>query len=60
MSGKRGKGVDPTWPVVEEGGHAVSEFNSDRAGALPPFGEIEFPIPAEDLPYIHPTTVINR
>ncbi len=60
MSGKRGKGVDPTWPEVEEGEHVLSEFNSSTQGALSPFGEVEFPIAPEDLPYIHPTTVINR
>ncbi|WP_354527967.1 hypothetical protein [Nakamurella sp. UYEF19] len=52
--------VDPTWPAVEEGGHAVNELNADRQGALSPFGELEFPIPGDQLPYIHPTTVINR
>lgn len=60
MSGKRGKGVDPTWPVVGDGEHVLSELNTSTQGALSPFGEVEFPIPPEDLPYIHPTTVINR
>ncbi len=62
MAGKRkkSKGVDPRWPEIEEGGHAVSEFNADRQGALSPFGEIEFPIPGDEIPYVHPVTVINR
>ncbi len=60
MADKRNNGVDPTWPVIEEGGHAVSEFNSDRQGALSPFGELEFPLPGDQILYIHPTTVINR
>lgn len=60
MAGKKKIRVDPTWPAVEEGGHAVNELNADRQGALSPFGELEFPIPGDQLPYIHPTTVINR
>lgn len=58
MSSKRGKGVDPTWPVVDEGAHPVTELNAPVAGALSPFGETSFPL--EEVPYIHPTTVINR
>lgn len=60
MSSKRGKGVDPTWPEVPEGAHPVTELNSDRAGSLSPFGDVTFPLDAADLPYVHPTTVINR
>jgi hypothetical protein len=45
---------------VQDGDHAVSEFNADRQGALSPFGEVEFPVPGSELPYQHPTTVINR
>lgn len=52
--------VDPSWPKLPEGEHAVSELASTVAGGLSPFGDVEFPLPAEDLPYIHPTTVINR
>ena len=55
---KRSKGVDPRWP--DTGDHAVSEFNADRQGALSPFGEVEFPLSGDQLPYVHPTTVINR
>lgn len=59
--GKKSKHwVDPTWPKLPEGEHAVSELASTVAGGLSPFGDVEFPLPAEDLPYIHPTTVINR
>jgi hypothetical protein len=60
VSKKRKRAVDPGWPQVEAGGHAVSEFNADRQGALSPFGEVEFPLPGDQLPYQHPTTVINR
>jgi len=52
--------VDPSWPKLPEGEHAVSELASTVAGGLSPFGDVEFPLPAEDLPYIHPTTIINR
>ena len=40
--------------------HAVSELATDRTGALSPFGELTFPLPADDLPYMHPVTVVNR
>jgi hypothetical protein len=52
--------VDNGWPVSEDGDHAVSELAADRTGALSPFGDLTFPLPAEDLPYTHPYTVINR
>jgi hypothetical protein len=52
--------VDNGWPEVAEGDHAVSELASDRTGSLSPFGDITFPVPAEDLPYIHPVTVVNK
>lgn len=58
MAHKRGKGVDPTWPESSDGDHPVTELNSDRQGALSPFGDIEFPLPS--TPYNHPTTVINK
>lgn len=60
MAHKRGKGVDPTWPDAGEDDHPVTELNSDRQGALSPFGDLQFPLDAKDVPYIHPTTVINR
>ncbi len=53
--------VDPGWPQdLPEGKHAVTELVADDAGALSPFGDAEFPVPAEKLPYVHPYTVINR
>lgn len=52
--------VDPGWPDLPPGEHAVTELSSTTAGALSPFGDLQFPLPAEDLPYLHPTTVINR
>lgn len=52
--------VDKGWPEVGPDEHAVSELATDRAGALSPFGEVEFPLPSDDLPYVHPVTVVNR
>ena len=53
--------VDPGWPKLADGDHAVTELSSTRSGGLSPFGEdTEFPLPAEHLPYAHPQTVINR
>lgn len=53
--------VDPGWPVLADGVSAVTELSSSRSGGLSPFGEdVEFPLPADDVPYIHPHTVINR
>ena len=53
MAEYRGKGVDPTWPEVEEGDHVLSEFNASTQGALSPFGDIEFPLPPDETP-LHP------
>ena len=52
--------VDNGWPATEEGDHAVSELATDRTGALSPFGEVTFPLPADEIPYMHPVTVVNR
>lgn len=52
--------VDHGWPTTDPDDHAVSELVTDRTGALSPFGELTFPVPSDDLPYIHPVTVINR
>lgn len=53
--------VDPGWPVTDgEDDHPVSELAADRAGALSPFGELSFPLPSDDLPYVHPVTVVNK
>jgi hypothetical protein len=52
--------VDNGWPPTEDGDHAISELAADRTGALSPFGEVTFPLPADELPYMHPVTVINR
>ena len=49
--------VDNGWPTTDPDDHAVSELVTDRTGALSPFGEVEFPVPAAELPYVHPVTV---
>ncbi|MBB3115360.1 hypothetical protein [Corynebacterium bovis] len=52
--------VDPGWPKdLAPGEHAVTEIVADTAGALSPYGDIEFPVPAESLPYVHPYTRTN-
>lgn len=62
MSSVSKKGyVDPGWPKnVPAGEHAVTELVADTAGALSPYGDIEFPVDPATLPYVHPYTVINR
>ncbi len=53
--------VDNGWPETANGDHAVTELSSARSGSLSPYGEdTEFPLPADQLPYVHPHTVINR
>jgi hypothetical protein len=53
--------VDNGWPALDgEDDHAVSEVATDRTGALSPFGDITFPLPADELPYTHPITVVNK
>lgn len=54
--------VDPGWPKHVPGdGHAVTEISSKLAGASSPFGDDTiFPVPAEELSYVHPYTRINR
>lgn len=53
--------IDPKWPGGENGhDHPVSELAADRQGSLSPYGDEEFPVPADTLPYVHPVTEINR
>ncbi|HEX2131280.1 MAG TPA: hypothetical protein VHH15_06945 [Actinophytocola sp.] len=54
---KRSHRIDPTWP---EGDHPVTEIAADRQGALSPYGDVTFPIPADELGYEHPTTETNK
>ncbi len=61
MAGKtKSEGVDPTWPQAPDDSHVLTEFTADRQGSLSPYGDLEFPIEPGKLPYVHPTTVINR
>ncbi|MEE6164663.1 MULTISPECIES: hypothetical protein [unclassified Mycolicibacterium] len=58
---KKNQYVDNGWPVLSDGDdHAVSELATDRTGALSPFGDVTFPVPAESLPFIQSVTVVNR
>jgi hypothetical protein len=57
---QKGRYVDNGWPAHGEGDEVVSEVAADRTGALSPFGEVTFPLPADELPYTHPATVINK
>ncbi|MDG3011731.1 hypothetical protein G4X40_16420 [Rhodococcus sp. D2-41] len=53
--------VDNGWPEIGDGEHAVTELSSTRSGSLSPFGETTaFPLPQDELPYVHPVTVVNR
>lgn len=52
--------VDPTWPKLSEEDHPVTELLAPVQGALSPFGEVELPLPADEVPYVHPQTEINR
>jgi hypothetical protein len=58
---QKGRYVDNGWPALDgEDDHAISELAADRTGALSPFGDITFPVPADELPYTHPITVVNK
>jgi hypothetical protein len=56
---RKARYVDNGWPATDPDDHAVSELVCDRTGALSPFGELVFPLPADDLPYLHPVTDVN-
>lgn len=58
---KKNQYVDNGWPALSDGDdHAVSELATDRTGALSPFGDVTFPLPAEELPFIQSATIVNR
>ncbi|MET9327845.1 hypothetical protein [Tsukamurella sp. NPDC003166] len=52
--------VDNGWPQANDGhaAHAVNELAAPVVGAMSPFGEVEFP--QAHIPYVHPSTRINR
>lgn len=57
---KRTHRIDPAWPTWSEEDHPVSELLASIQGALSPYGEVTFPLPADQIPYEHPHTEINR
>lgn len=52
--------VDAGWVELADGKPAVTELISQTAGGSSPWGDIRVPVPADELPYVHPHTVINR
>jgi hypothetical protein len=52
--------IDPTWPAKSPDDHVVNELRADVAGSMSPFGDLEFPLPVEQLGYEHPVTEINK
>lgn len=52
--------TDPAWPEIPDGGAPVTELASPLQGALSPFGDVTFPLSADELPYRHPVTKINK
>lgn len=56
---KRTERTDPAWPD-HGGAQPVTELAAPLQGALSPFGDIQFPLPADELPYVHPVTKINK
>lgn len=50
--------IDPAWPKLPEGEHALTELLGPQQGNFSPFGDVEFPL--EKVPYEHPVTVINK
>ena len=60
MAKKNKDRIDPSWPQAPSGTHPVSELVSDRQGAASPFGDVTFPLDADNLGYTHPETKINK
>jgi len=56
----RSERTDPAWPAASEHDAPVTELAAPVQGALSPFGEVAFPLPPDELPYVHPETKINR
>ncbi|AKK10640.1 hypothetical protein [Corynebacterium uterequi] len=59
---KHSTSTNVDWPTnIPEGYHAVNEVLAPTVGASSPFGDdLQLPIPAEKLNYVHPYTRINR
>ena len=60
MSNEKKGYVDPGWPEVTPGEHAVTEIVAHVAGGLSPYGDVEFPVEPSTLSYVHPYTVVNK
>lgn len=59
MSHKKIGYSDGGWPELAHDEHAVTELLADKQGPLSPYGDVDFPVPAEQLPYVHPKTYVN-
>lgn len=57
-SSQKPSGMEPTWPELADGQHAVTELVAAVQGSLSPYGETQFPL--RRTVYQHPVTVINR
>lgn len=59
-TGRKEHRIDPSWPQPPDGSHPVSELAAALQGGLSPYGDVTFPLPADELPYEHPVTKINK
>lgn len=59
---KKKQYVDNGWPKDSDGdsAHAVSEFAAGLSGALSPFGDVELPLPLDEVPFVQSKTIVNR
>lgn len=57
-SSPKRSGMEPTWPKLADGQHAVTELVAAVQGSLSPYGDTELPL--RKTAYQHPVTVINR
>ncbi|AZA13019.1 hypothetical protein ACFPVT_00970 [Corynebacterium choanae] len=54
--------VDPAWPthISDSDGHYVTELVNKTTGANSPYGDdFPFPLPADQVGYVHPYTRVN-
>lgn len=55
---EKSTGMEPTWPKLPDGQHAVTELVAAVQGSLSPYGDTDLPL--AKTKYRHPVTVINR
>ncbi len=60
MAAKKLTYDNPGWPDASFGEHPVTDRSALVAGGLSPFGQETFPLPAHEINYVHPHTVINK